>query len=346
MAIDAQRRVFVILSVFRPDRELLSRQIASLTAQSYRNFVVLVCADGPLQSDAAAIVSGCGDPRVVLRAYDAHAGVHENFARGLREALTQSDADTDLFAFCDQDDVWHPAKIERQAACFADGKTSLCHSDARVVSPGGKVLAQSLFDYESRPRAGTFTDLLIMNAVTGMTAMFRRDVAVGASAFPMSRCRHILHDHWTALVAALLGEIRLIDEPLVDYVQHAASVMGAQTPPSKSGRPSPAGGHAYWRKCYRQYLWHRRAFLLLQQQLGHIPEAAEKLSAVPVRMLFDCEISSRGALALSLAYRLRGRARQADQIWRLGRGKALYCSRQVRSVRDRALVRAGARMES
>ena len=67
-----------------------------------------------------------------------------------------------------------------------------------------------------------------MNSVTGMTAVFRRDVAMAAQPFPLSGCRYILHDHWIALVASLLGSVRFIDEPLVDYTQHAANVMGAR----------------------------------------------------------------------------------------------------------------------
>lgn len=344
MVADQSRRVFVVLSAFRPDLELFARQLESLRTQSYRNILVLVCADGPLDGEAAALVAEGGDTRVVLQAPETRVGVHANFARGLCDALARSDRETDLFAFCDQDDVWHPDKIERQVACLADGGVSLCHSDARIVSPGGRLLEQSLFAYESRPRTATLNDLMVMNSVTGMTQMFRKDVAVGASAFPLSRCRHMLHDHWTALVAALLGEIRLIEEPLVDYVQHGESVMGAQ-----AWRPETRmfGGSAYRRKCLRQYLWHRRAYLLLRQQFEPVPEAAQRLSARPVRTLFDCEMTTYAALGLSLGYRLRGRKREADQVWRLGRGKALYCSRQGRSERDRAFVRgARARLES
>ncbi len=336
--VDTSRRVFVVLSAFRPNPQLFSRQIESLLTQTHPNIAVLVCADGPLDPVAEGIASRRGDPRLMLRAFEPRAGIHANFARGLREALALSDSDTDLFAFCDQDDIWHPEKVERQVACLADGTTSLCHTDARIVSEDGEVLAPSLFVHESRPRSATFADLMIANSVTGMSAAFRRDVAVAASAFPMSRCRHILHDHWTALVAALLGTIRLIDEPLVDYVQHAGSAMGARVRQGRRPiRHGIFGNGAYRRKCYRQYLWHRRAFVLLRQELGHVPGTAERLSALPLRMLFDCATPRYSGLVLSAAYRLRGRRREADQVWRLGRGKMMYCSRGAGgSRRDRA----------
>ena len=100
----------------------------------------------------------------------------------------------------------------------------------------------SLFEHESRSRSASFADLLIMNSVTGMTAVFRRDVALAAQPFPLSGCRYILHDHWIALVASLLGDIRFIDEPLVDYTQHAAQ---------RDGRAS-AGREACFARAPRQ----------------------------------------------------------------------------------------------
>ncbi len=330
MTADRNRRVFVVLGVFRPDLALLSRQIGSLLAQTHSNIVVLVSSDGPLADDAAAIISKPGDPRIVLKRCEPRVGVHANFARGLREALSLSDDDSDLFAFCDQDDVWRADKLQRQVACLADGGVSLCHSDARIVSRDGKVLAPSLFDYESRLRRASLFDLLVMNSVTGMTAMFRRDVALAASPFPLARCRYLLHDHWTALVAALMGRIALIEEPLVDYVQHGESVLGARAWAGSLGGTRLLADAAYLRKCYRQYSWRRRALLELERGFGDRPGARERLSAGPVKMLFDCGTSRYAGLALSLAARARGERRQADQLWRLGRGKALDCARRGR----------------
>ena len=332
MAVDASRRVFVVLGVFRPDRDLFRLQIESLLAQSHADVIVVVSPDGPLDDADAALVSEYGDSRFTLLNNADRLGIHANFARGLNAALAGSDRETDLFAFCDQDDFWHPNKIERQVARLADSSVSLCHGDARIVSRDGEVLALSLFAHESRPRTATLADLLVANSVTGMTAMFRRDVAGAASAFPMSSCRHMLHDHWTALVAALMGTICLIEEPLVDYVQHGESVMGAKPGQGMlSIRGGIVGDANYRSRCYRQYLWRRRAYGLLLEQFGHIPGVVGRLSTPPLRMLFDCQTSHYAGFALSAAYRLRGRWREADQVWRLAHGKAMYCSRRART---------------
>lgn len=326
MSVSQDRRVFIVLGLYRPDPDLLSRQLESLVTQSHRNLEILVCADGPHEDDSRAVVADFGDRAVHFVGFDKRVGIHANFARGLREAVAASQSDADLFAFCDQDDFWHSNKLERQVACFANTQTSLCHSDARIVSRHGDILVRSLFEHEARSRAASFADLLIMNSVTGMTAVFRRDVALAAQPFPLSRCRYILHDHWTALVASLLGSVRFIDEPLVDYTQHAGNVMGARSWRGSLPRGmSPSHRRAYLRKCYRQYTWQRRALLELRRALANAPGAGDRLSAKPVRALFDCDSSWPSGLVLSLSYRLRGEWRQADQIWRIWRGKSLYC---------------------
>jgi glycosyltransferase involved in cell wall biosynthesis len=329
------RRVLVVLGLYRPDLQLLSRQLASLFAQTHQNIEVFISADGPQGSDVRDAIGRFAGRPIHLLEHDTRVGVHANFGRGLRAALDTSRTDTDLFAFCDQDDFWHPEKLARQVEVLAVPEASLCHCDARIVSRDGNLLRPSLFEHEHRSRTASFADLLAMNSVTGMTAVFRSDVAEAAATFPMSRCRYILHDHWTALVASLLGRVHFINAPLVDYTQHAGNVMGARDWAGSMPRAlSSSLRRAYLRKCYRQFLWRRRALDELRRSVGDHSAARKGLFAAPVRALFDCQAGRASGLSLSLAHRLRGEWRQADQIWRIWRGKTLYCaSAEVRSRR-------------
>ena len=329
MNLDRERHVLIVLGLYRPDFKLLSRQLQSLVAQSHRSVEVFVCSDGLIEPAARSLIEGFSDRRIHIVDFGARVGVHKNFARGLNEAIAASRSDTDLFAFCDQDDFWQPEKLAREVARFADPLTSLCHSDARIVSGAGETLAGSLFAHESRSRSGSFADLLIMNSVTGMTSVFRKDVARAAQPFPLSGCRHILHDHWVALVASLLGDVRFIEDPLVDYTQHAANVMGARSWQRSlpRARSSPER-RTYLRNCFRQFAWRRRALQELRRSFATHPTAGGRLATDSVRALFDCDASRAAGLSLSLARRLRGEWRQADQMWRIWRGKTLYCSRQ------------------
>jgi len=325
----SNRRVFIVLGLYRPDPRLLSRQLDSLLQQTHRNVEVLACADGTHDPSTAAMLAGFSQLPIHAIRFDTQVGVHANFARGLREALRRSERDDDLFAFSDQDDFWHPTKLERQIAALEHSNASLCHSDARIVTREGDELVASLFRHESRSRSASFADLLVMNSVTGMTALFRRDVAVAAQPFPLSKSRHLLHDHWVALVASLLGSIHFLDEALVDYTQHAGNVLGAQSWQGKPPRRgAPSGRRAYLRKAYREFLWRCQALDELRGRLEPIPQARERLFGKLVGALFDCGFSGAGALWRLLEYRLRGDRRQADQIWRIWRAKSLHCARK------------------
>ena len=329
MSSNSNRRVLIVLGLYRPDPALLSRQLQSLVAQSHRSIEVFVCSDGLIEPAARSLIDGFADSRIRIVEFAVRVGVHRNFARGLNEAVAASQSDTDLFGFCDQDDFWQPEKLAREVARFADPATSLCHSDARIVSGAGETLAPSLFAHESRSRSGSFADLLIMNSVTGMTSVFRKDVARAAQPFPLSGCRHILHDHWVALVASLLGDIRFIEDPLVDYTQHAANVMGARSWERRFLRARlPSDRRAYLRNCFRQFAWRRRAREELRRSFATHPIAGKRIAAAPLHALFDCDSPAAAGLSLSLSRRLRGEWRQADQMWRIWRGKTLYCSRR------------------
>ena len=330
MLANQDRRVLIVLGLYRPDRALLSRQLRSLVEQTHRNFEIFISPDGAIDVDSRLLIEGLGDTRIHILDFGTRLGVHRNFARGLNEALVASRSDTDLFAFCDQDDLWRPNKLALQVGCFAPG-IALCHSDARVVSRAGDLIAPSLFQHESRSRSGSFADLLTMNSVTGMTAVFRHDVAQAARKFPLSGCRYILHDHWVALVASLIGGIHFIEEPLVEYTQHATNVLGARSwQGSFRARRTSSERRKYLRNCFRQFSWRRRALKVLRRTFAGVPSASGSLNAESLDALFDCQSPLIAGVSLSLRRRVQGEWRQADQIWRIWRGKTLYCASSAR----------------
>lgn len=270
MTSERSPRIFVILGLFRPDPDLYRKQLNSLAQQTHANFSALIVADGPVERGIASIHANLNDPRFKLVINPENVGVQGNFARGMREALKHSDNSNDLFAFCDQDDVWRAGKLEEQANCMSRNRQiALCHSDARVITEAGDVIAASMFGYEKRSKRFEFIDLLNMNSVTGMTCLFRKDVAEAASSFPVANTKQILHDHWVALVACQLGEVKFLPEPLVDYVQHEANKLGAADyRPAKPFENLLFGGKAYYAKCRDQYAWRRAALTALNSKFS------------------------------------------------------------------------------
>ncbi len=310
--------VYIVLGVFNPSLPLFEQQLRSLLAQSFKSLKILLILDGPQSLDVTSLAASFSGERLALVPNSDNVGVHANFARGLRTALERSQNKDDLFAFCDQDDVWHRDKIASQVDLMAAHPAcGLCHCDARVVDEAGNVIAASMFDYEKRSKKFGLMDLLVMNSVTGMTSMTTKTVAEMACPFPMSGTKEILHDHWLALVAAVHSEVVFLDQVLVDYVQHDANQLGAQN--RSSARMSMSdlmfGGKDYWQRCKRQYAWRKQTLQALAGSCG----ASSRLQAA------DITGWAGGVRLLNhmASTWMSGEARQAAQSWRLLAGKLL-----------------------
>jgi hypothetical protein len=157
-------------------------------------------------------------------------GPRRAFAEGLRRAIARSPGDEGFFAYCDQDDAWHPDKLWRSVAYLREQGAALVHCDARILDVAGNVIAPSLHRFEGRQEGGDLMATLLLNAVTGMTAVFPARTARAALSVLDRYNGPLLHDHVTAAVAASLGKIAFVNEALVDYVQHGANQIGARRP--------------------------------------------------------------------------------------------------------------------
>ncbi len=228
------RAIHIVMGVWRPDRELLERQLASIAAQTHRPLSLHACLDGPEALDAAgraALAAALEGRHVALEVHTAEAnrGVARNVLAGLGRAVAAAGPDA-LFAFADQDDRWAPDKLARQAEVLGEPGVALCHHDARLVDRRGIETAPSMFALERRIAEPDPVDLFFVNGVTGMTAAMTRETAARV-ARGMPAGTPILHDHWAALVAMACGRLRRIEAPLADYVQHGANQIGAGRKP-------------------------------------------------------------------------------------------------------------------
>jgi len=224
--------ICIVMAVFKPTRAHLVEQIHSLARQTYTNFhVVFVISD--LESDAIVVQEAKKhdldfETHVPLQKLDA---VHA-FETGLGAALVHlntlgNDAETGFIALCDQDDIWHPTRLEAGVRALTNEGVDLVHSDARLIDAAGSLLHPSMFAHEGRVRHPGLRGLLYRNNITGMTVLMRKSLVEAALPFPPQSGVHFYHDLWLGLVAEARNGVTLISEPLVDYRQHSDNVMGA-----------------------------------------------------------------------------------------------------------------------
>lgn len=220
--------VVVVLAIHRPDQELLQRLLESLIGQSgVRVMICSVLDDLIGQHDVAARRKlETAGAEVILS--DGRLGVREAFALGLRRALVTAERHKAMaIAYADQDDTWHGDKLARSLVRLKEFDAQLVHCDARVITRHGRVIAQSLHRLERREFGENLVDRLLLNDVTGMTAVFTPETGALALRLMDGLKSNVLHDHVTALAATALGRIGRYDMPLADYIQHDNNEIGA-----------------------------------------------------------------------------------------------------------------------
>ncbi len=110
--------VSVVIPAFNAER-FIGEAIDSVLAQTHHNLDVWVVDDGSTDGTAAVVTERCiSDTRVRLLR-QRNSGVSAARNTGARASRGT------YIAFLDADDVWHPAKIERQVAIFAKGAANL-----------------------------------------------------------------------------------------------------------------------------------------------------------------------------------------------------------------------------
>ncbi len=252
-------RVAICMATYNPPGSLLKRQLDSLRSQTHSNWVCLISDDGSDPDSLAILESEIrGDSRFVLSPGRTRLGFYRNFER----AVSMAPTDAAFVTLCDQDDSWHPEKLERLVAAIGDAQ--LVYSDARLVSPAGELVSPSYWT-ERRNNYTNYGSLLLANSVTGAASLFRRDLLDDALPFP-PRIAKAFHDHWLAVVAMSRGRLAYVDAPLYDYVQHDTAVIG-HSEANKRPRPvrthlmerlrRPTGGsrRVYYYNWYQQLLF-------------------------------------------------------------------------------------------
>lgn len=211
----------ICMAVYKPNSDLLRRQVASIQCQSLAEWNCMVGIDGAdlrALSMLKEIIQD--DERFQVHEYESRVGFYHNFERVL--ALVPEDAA--WVALSDQDDVWHPHKLETLVAHL--GGAGLVVGQARIVEmnsdgDGRKVIGQTRRSFTG------LADLIFDNVVTGALTVFKPDLLQTALPFP-ARTDVSFHDHWLGLCAAVGKGIVFVPDIVQDYIQHSGNVIGEE----------------------------------------------------------------------------------------------------------------------
>lgn len=154
--------------------------------------------------------------------------------------LALARAEGRFVALADQDDIWYPHKLRRLVSVLEDDPIlTLVFSDADVLDASGRATGRQL--WSSRGIHQRLVAHEIVPCVdfarralsTGCTMVARRRAVQAALPFPAvldDPVTPMRHDRWLSVVAAAVGTVRAVPEPLLGFRTHPEQQTGVLTP--------------------------------------------------------------------------------------------------------------------
>lgn len=216
----------------------VARALESALAQDYPPELlrVIVIDDGSTD-DTAAVV------REVATRHPGRVRLVQQPNGGLRAAMNRAlrEADADLVALLDADDVWLPSKTRVQVQALEDEPdTGMVFCDMTVVDGSEQLVRPSqVGNIGAFPREA-LAALLVQNVVTQSSILIRRELA---RPLPEGIT---YSDWWLALCAAQAGPVAYLPEKLALYREHGANLTSSVT---------GAAAVREYRKEIRFHLW-------------------------------------------------------------------------------------------
>lgn len=210
--------ISILLAVYEPRMDWLREQLRSLNEQCYPNLKLYIRDDcSPTVSYAE--IQSCVKDCISAFPYEIQRNEKNLGSNGTFERLTQ-EAEGTYFAYCDQDDIWLPEKLNTLERELSQSDAALICSDVYLIDEAGQKFADSITAL--RPRhifkqgPGLAPVLLYRNFVIGCTMLLRAEMAKYALPFAKS----MVHDHYLAFFCALNGPILVSRQNLVCYRIH------------------------------------------------------------------------------------------------------------------------------
>lgn len=218
-------QVSIVLCTYNGSK-FIRKQLDSIIEQTNRNWVIYASDDGSTD-DTLAILNEyqekLGNEKLIIVT-----GPKKGFAWNFIGTLKVHCQNSDYYAFCDQDDIWLPTKLE-QAITRLEGNCEqpalYCSRTQLIDSNGSSTGLSPLF--QKKP---SLRNALIQSIAGGNTMVFNHYAKNIICA--ISNDKKIPSHDWYIyiLLTAIGGYIYYDSKPMVLYRQHNDNIMGSNRP--------------------------------------------------------------------------------------------------------------------
>jgi glycosyltransferase involved in cell wall biosynthesis len=215
-----------ILMGTKNGERFIAEQLDSLVAQTHQNWVLIASDDGSTD-----------DTLRILKAYQAKwpagkliikEGPKSGFCANFQSMASDPSIKADHYAFCDQDDVWLPNKLEVAIANIAARQVHkdvtlpylYCGRTSYISEKLEPIGISPLFVFPAK-----FRNALVQSIAGGNTMVFNQEAKLALEKVGIVDVPS--HDWWLyLLVSGIGGDVYYDKVPQILYRQHEDSIVG------------------------------------------------------------------------------------------------------------------------
>lgn len=216
------KKTSIILSIYKPNIIFLKKQLKSLNEQTYSNLELLIYDDCPEhRCDPSIFETELTNLEYRILDYkDYNIGYSKGFETLIREVNHDG-----YIAFCDQDDIWLPNKIEKMVNAMIDSHKEFAYCDRNEIDQNDKIIRNNVSndivqDFKEDQHAlligSPFRTIAPGMSIICSTAFAKRCIPFKDFAF----------DKWVSCLALAENTAIHVPEPLVLYRRHGNNVSG------------------------------------------------------------------------------------------------------------------------
>ncbi|MBP9648878.1 MAG: glycosyltransferase [Paludibacteraceae bacterium] len=185
----------------------------------------LIISDDESTDGTINIITSYQDARIVLLHHQKDEKLRLQTCASFRFATSNFEnairrAKGEYIFLSDQDDVWHPNKVERMVQAMRSSVAVQCNCN--VIDDSGNELQAELFP--SQPFSANLLYNIKAMPFLGCCMAFRRDILRWVLPFPKGL---LAHDFWIGAIVTQKGKIEYLPEVLHFYRKHGNNVSPA-----------------------------------------------------------------------------------------------------------------------
>ena len=212
--------ISVVMCTYNGGR-FVAEQLNSIREQTFRNLEIIVVDDASTDDTWQILEEiALADDRIRLYHNPENLGFNLNFNRACTLATGA------YVAIADQDDVWHPTKLERMLEVMQQDSNTVmvhCMSGRFDKCKESYIRTHGLVNYFAGADVRTF---FLFNFISGHNMLVSRKLLEASLPYP----KEVYYDWWLSAVASTIGKIVPLPEVLVWHRVHDQNATGAAKP--------------------------------------------------------------------------------------------------------------------